>query len=129
MRIVALFAALALTGCGLNAGTVASAGAATADAIGAPPPVAVADATVLDERAILALELAYKAARIAVELSVDTKVVWGATAARVAEYDNKAFLALTVARSAYRTGNASSYKTALSEAQAAISQLLSLTGN
>lgn len=129
MKFLALFAALALAGCGLSPGTVASTGAAAADVIGVPPPVTVADKTVLDERAITALELAYKAARIAVEISVDTKVVWGATAARVAELDNKAFLALTVARGAYRTGNASSYRTALDEAQAAISDLLKLTGN
>lgn len=129
MRFLALFAALALAGCGVNAGTVASTGATAADVVGVPPPVTVADRTSLDERGLLALELAYKAARIAVEISVDTKVVWGATAARVADYDQQAFLALSVARGAYRTGNASSYRTALDEAQAAISQLLSLTGN
>ena len=49
-------------------------------------------------------------------------------AAKVAALDNQAYAALGVVRSAYRTGNAQSYKEALRSAQAAIGGLLALTG-
>lgn len=127
-RIILLAAAIALSACGVNADTVASASATAADAVGAPAPATVADKTTLDERALTGIELAYKAARIAVELGVDTGVIKGTTATRFAVLDNQAFLAVTTARSAYRTGNASSYRTALSEAQAAIAGILTLAG-
>lgn len=70
---------LALAGCSF--GSVSS----------VPPPLTVADRTVLDEQGALAVELAYKAAR------------------RI-----------------YQTGNAPSYGAALSNARAAISELLTL---
>ena len=123
-----LLAALALTACAPTVSGVVSAGAGAADVAGVPAPVTVADKTTLDERAMLAIELAYKAARIAVETGVDAGLIRGATATSFAALDNQAFLALATVRSAYRTGNASSYRTALSEAQAAIAGLLTLTG-
>ena len=91
-------------------------------------PVAAANQTVLDEQAMLAVELAYKAARTAAELAVDTGLLEGPAAARVAELDNKAFRAVAVVRSAYATGNAGSYGEALSEARAATAELLALVG-
>ncbi len=120
--------ALALAGCGVSLTDAASAGAGAADAVGAPAPVAAADRTVLDEQAMTSVELAYKAARIAVETGVDAGLIKGAAAARVADLDNRAFLALGVVRGAYRTGNAASYQAALTEVRGAVEALLALTG-
>ncbi|EQA97268.1 hypothetical protein L286_23365 [Sphingobium sp. HDIP04] len=92
------------------------------------PPAAVADSTVLDEQGALAAELAYKAARVAVETSVDAGLIKGATAAKIAKLDQRAFTALGVVRKAYAAGNATSYASALVAARAAISDLLTLTG-
>ncbi len=93
-----------------------------------PPPGAVADKTILDEQGALAAELAYKAARIALETGVDAGVIRGATAARIAALDAKAYAALRVVRRAYEAGNADSYAAALITARTAIADLLSLTG-
>jgi hypothetical protein len=115
--IFAACAALALTGCSGLAGLAG----------GIPPtPVAAADETVLDEQAALAVELAYKAARLAVETGVDAGVVRGAQATRLAELDNQAYAAVLAARRAYRAGNATSYGAALAEARAAIADMLAL---
>ena len=93
-----------------------------------PAPGAVADKTILDEQGALAAELAYKAVRIALETGVDVGVIRGATAARIAALDAKAYAALKVVRSAYEAGNADSYAAALITARAAIADLLTLTG-
>jgi hypothetical protein len=124
--ILCLAAALALSGCGLSLGDTASAGATVADAAGAPAPVAAADKTRLDEAVITGAELAYKAARLSVETLTDAGQIKGATARRVAELDNQAFLALAVARGAYRAGNSASNQAAEAEARRAVSDLLTL---
>lgn len=93
-----------------------------------PAPSGLANRTVLDEQGALAVELAYKAARTAVELAVDTGLLKGPAAAQVADLDNRAFLAVTSARSAYAAGNAASYSAALGEAREAVRRLLMLTG-
>ena len=91
-------------------------------------PAAVADKTVLDEQGALAAELAYKAARVALETGVDAGVIRGATAARIAALDAKAYAALRIVRRAYEAGNAASYTAALISARAAVAELLTLTG-
>lgn len=126
--ILALAAALALSGCAVAPATVASAGATVADSVGVPPPATAADRTVLDEKAMTGVELAYKAARIAVETGVDAGLIKGAAAARFAALDSQAYRALGAVRAAYRAGNAASYRAALTEAQAAIGAVLALTG-
>ena len=131
-RLILALLPLALAACGNTGGTIASTGApiaaAAADAAGVPPPVVVADRTTLDELGMLAAELAYKAAHTAVEIGVDAGLIRGAPAARFADLDSRAYAALGRVRSAYRTGNATSYASALTEAQAAIAGLLNLTG-
>lgn len=117
MKRLAIFAAIALAGC--TPGGLTSIPAS---------PSAAADKTVLDEQGALAAELAYKAARIAVETGVDAGVIRGATAARFAELDAKAFASLGKVRAAYRIGNAATYSAALTEARGAITALLSLAG-
>lgn len=87
-------------------------------------PVEGADQTVLDEQAMLAAEVAYKAARLAVEAGVDAGLVHGERATRLAAADRAAYAALGQLRAAYRAGNASSYASALSEAQGAISSMI-----
>lgn len=93
-----------------------------------PAPGAVANKTVLDEQGALAAELAYKAARVAIETGVDAGLIRGATAAKVATLDAKAYAALGVVRKAYEAGNAASYNAAIVTARAAITDLLTLTG-
>ena len=110
-----ILAALALSGCS----SIAS------DVISAPPPSAIADKTVLDEQAGTAVELAYKAARVALELAVDTGRLTGSRAAVAQDVNRKAYAAVQVARSAYRTGNAASYPQAAAEARRLIVALLS----
>jgi hypothetical protein len=93
-----------------------------------PPasPAAVANTTVLDEQAALGVELAYKAARTAVEVGVDAGLIKGARATQFAALDNKAYKAVTTARRAYQAGNATDYATGLSQARLAVADLLSL---
>src|SRR5687767_12047803 len=114
--IFAILAPLALSGCA-GLGTLAGLPSA---------PVEAAEGTVMDEQAALAVELAYKAARVAVETGVDAGTIRGERAAQLAEIDNKAFAAVQAARRAYRAGNATSYGAALAEARAAIADMLAL---
>lgn len=89
-------------------------------------PVALADRTVADEQGLLAVELAYKAARLSVETAVDAGLIKGQRAAQFAQLDAKAYAAVQTARTAYRTGNATSWGNALASARQAIQQLLGL---
>ena len=91
-----------------------------------PPPVTVADRTMLDEQALTALELAYKGGRMAAEAGVDLGLIRGEVALKVARIDEQAFTALGAARAAYRAGNAASYSNALRDSQASIATLLAL---
>jgi hypothetical protein len=91
-------------------------------------PVAAANQTVLDEQGAIGVELAYKAARTAMEIAVDSGFIKGQDAVRAAELDNKAFVAVTGVRAAYRAGNASNYGVALAEGRAAVSAMLSSLG-
>jgi len=128
IRNMLLFAAavLALSGC--KASQVLDAGASAADAVHASAPASFADRTVLDEQAALGVELAYKAARLAMETGVDAGLIKGETARRAAELDNRAFLAVATVRQAYAAGNADSYRQALTEARGAISDLMAVKG-
>lgn len=99
---------------------------ATAGEVVAGGPVVIADRVTLDETAGQSVELAYKAARTAVEFGVDAGLIKGESAGRVQLYNRRAFAAVQVARTAYRTGNATSVKAASAEARAAIADFLSL---
>ena len=93
-----------------------------------PVPASVADKTMLDEQGALAAELAYQAARVAIETGVDAGFIHGATAERIAALDVKAYAALGVVRRAYEAGNAQSYAAGLTSARSAIAELLTLIG-
>lgn len=91
----------------------------------APPsiptaPAVVANRTVLDEKAGIAVETAYKAWRVAIELATDAGMITGAKATRVAEIDTRAYGATLAVQAAYRAGNAAGYIAAAREANAAI---------
>lgn len=89
-------------------------------------PAAVANTTVLDEQAALGVELAYKAARIAMETAVDAGILKGARATQLAAADNKAYAAIQVARRAYQAGNATDYQSGVASARLAVADLLAL---
>ena len=93
-----------------------------------PAPAVVATKTVLDEQGALAAELAYNAAPIAAETGVDAGLIRGATAAKIATLDVKAFAALKIVHQAYSAKNAAGYTTAIASARAAIDHLLTITG-
>lgn len=95
-------------------------------ALGAPPgsPSELADKTVLDEKGLLGVELAYSAARTLAEIGVDAGIIKGATATRVASLDNQAYGKLELARTAYSLGNATTYAIALEDARTLIGSLL-----
>lgn len=128
--LLALCMPLALAGCGLNAGSVASTGAATADAIGVPAPSTVANRTALDEKAAIGAETAYKLSAKAAALAIKAGIVSSpATIRRIGELDNQAFLALAGIRAAYRAGNATAYTAAFNEAKTAILAVNALLGS
>ena len=106
--------ALSLTGCA-GLGAMMTGGPATA-----------ANQTVLDEHGAIGVELAYKAARTALEIAVDSGLLKGDRAAKAAALDNQAFAAVTGVRAAYRAGNASNYGAAMGEARAAVTAMLAV---
>lgn len=87
-------------------------------------PRDVADQTILDERAALAVELAYRAAGTALEIAVDAGALTGENAAAAARLENRAYTAVLAVRAAYDTGNASTYAEAVDSAQRAVSAVL-----
>jgi hypothetical protein len=95
-----------------------------------PAPNTVADATVLDERAAIGVELAYRGWRIAVETAVEAGIIRGERAAAFAETDRRLYAAVRAARAAYGAGNAADYAAAVDQANAAIAQALAaIRGN
>ena len=116
-KLLVLFAAVSLTGCApLLAGLTP------------PPPATYADRTILDEQAASGVELAYKAARIAVETGVDGGLIVGENASRFRVLNRQAYAAVQTARAAYAAGNAQTYGAAVAEAKSLINQMLTLTG-
>lgn len=100
------------------------AGCTPGGVVSAPTPGQVADRTVLDERGAIAVESAYKAAGLALEMAVDTGVLRGQAATTAARYEQRAYDAVRAARAAYDAGNATSYTAALANARAAIARAL-----
>lgn len=122
---LAALAALSLCACSAlgTADIVASTGATAADAAGAAPPASYADRTTLDEATMGLAESAYKLANLAVELGVDVGQIKGTRAAWFKDADNRAFAALGTLRTAYRTGNAASFRAAYAELKTLLQQI------
>jgi hypothetical protein len=116
MKYLIVLAALALTACGpsdiMSAGTVA-----------VPPPVAVANRTILDEQIGKGAEIFYKGARTAMELAVDAGLIKGGVALKAQMIDGALFEAIGVVRAAYRAGNAKDYADAAEEVKILAGQL------
>lgn len=87
-------------------------------------PVIVANSTVLDEKAALAIETAYAASARTAALLIKTGVIKDtATIATIGKLDNQAYAAVKLSREAYNAGNASSYAAALPQALTAVRAL------
>lgn len=94
-----------------------------------PPPAVVADATTIDERSALAIEVAYSSAGQLLEFAVDRGWLKGETARRADAIDARAQAAVNAARRAYDAGNADSYDAARTEAELLIADLMAaITG-
>ena len=92
-----------------------------------PPPTSVAASqTNLDERALLGVELSYKAARTLIGEAANAGFVDAQLARKLAKLDNQLFSALKRARSAYALANAASYRVALAEAAPLITEIWAL---
>lgn len=89
-------------------------------------PAAVADRTKADEVGLAAVELSYKAARLAVEAGVDAGKIKGQRAAWFQQRNREAWAAVQAAKAAYDTANATSYADALAKARAAAARLLEI---
>jgi hypothetical protein len=115
---------MALAACATLPATGLDTAAAVADATVTTKPADVASTTVLDEQAALGVELAYKAFRTALEVATDAGVLRGTAATQAADLDARAYLAVLAVRGAYRSGNATSYGQAVTDARAAITAAL-----
>lgn len=89
-------------------------------------PVELADKTTLDEQAALSVEVAYRAAVLAAEVAVDSGLLKGEAAARVAVIDQKAYRAVQAVRAARAAGNATNYAAAVVNARTAVDDIVSL---
>lgn len=89
-------------------------------------PDAVANATVLDEKAAVSAELAYQAAALSLRTGLQSGLIKGEAAAKAGKADAAAYAALLGARAAYKAGNATDFSTALAKAREAINALIAL---
>lgn len=115
-KMFVALAALALAGC------------ASLPAAIPTGPAPIAEATTLDERALVAFETSYKAARTLAEVGVDSGRVDAALAAKIAPIDNQLHGALVKARTAYEAANAATYQAALAEIAPLLPKLFLLVG-
>lgn len=92
-----------------------------------PPtsPGQVANQTVLDEKAAIGVETAYTAAARAAAMAIRGGLVTDpARIARIGQIDTQAHRAVQAVRAAYKAGNATSYRVAFDQAEAALKDLL-----
>ncbi len=90
------------------------------------PPGAVAAQTTLDERALLGVELSYKAANSLATEAAHAGFVDAGLAVKIAALDNRLFATLKRARVAYASANAASYGAAIAEASPLVSEIWAL---
>jgi hypothetical protein len=86
-------------------------------------PVEIADQTIADEKAMLAVERSYLAAGAAIEAASAAGLIKGALARRVDRLDGMAMTAILAMRAAYDTGNAPSFAVARTQAAGALEQI------
>ena len=120
-------AAMSLMACTpITAGFDALASAATQAGPTANAALAAADATTLDEKAAIAVELAYQASATAILTATRAGLIEGETATKIAAADRAAYQAVLLVRATYDAGNARSYGDAAVKAVALIKNTLSL---
>ena len=115
-RLLIASLALALSACALNTGLSQI-----------PAPATVANKTTLDEKAGLAITVAYNAANRLGLLAIRTGIAKGATGEKIKALDAAAFGWVQIARTAYLAGNAASFTAAEREAKALIAEITALT--
>lgn len=125
--IFAVCAAMALTACSFDDGTVhsaASAAAGAADAAGAKPPTPAA-ATVIDEQAVTLAAKAVDTVALSASALVRASVIQARSPAalKLADALDRARRSVNAAAAARRAGNAASYRAALTDAEAAIADV------
>src|SRR3546814_13629132 len=86
-------------------------------------PVLVTQATALDEKIAVSVELAYRAARLAMETGVDAGLIKGPRAAQVAAHYNQASSSVQAVRAAYKAGHAPRYATSAVQEHTPVSTL------
>lgn len=99
---------------------------AVAGCVTLPTPQNVANASTLDEKGGIAVEVAYTAAATAAALAIRTKMVDKATTDKIAALDIKAYDLVKKTRLAYDIGNATDYKIFEKQALSFISQIVGL---
>jgi len=82
--------------------------ACVTDKVPSTAPVTYANKTAADEQLAVGAELAYKSWRLAVETGVQSGLIKGQVAGKVAALDKQLYSALSVVESAYETGNSAS---------------------
>jgi hypothetical protein len=126
-RLLIAACALSLASCGdrLPLGSAGSAAAVAADAAGVPPPVTVADRTLLDEKVATTATVSYSAAsRLGARLAKAGLI----DKARFKALDNQGFEAVLALEKAYRAANAASFRAALDQINAAVASINGLLG-
>lgn len=116
---------MTIAGCVQPVRAPVATGTVSAATVGAVTP---ADRTLLDEKALAGVELAYRTARIAMETATDAGLITGGRAADVAILDQRAWSAVQAARAAYAAGNATSYREAIDRALVAVDAIAAATG-
>lgn len=89
-----------------------------------PAPSTIANATVLDEKAAIAVELTYQAAALSATTARRAGIIGDARWADVQAIDRRAYAAVLAVRAAYRTGNSTTYNAAFAEARNTLAALL-----
>lgn len=83
-------------------------------------PAVIADRTVIDEKAMIGLELTHKALRLGLKKLTDAGKIKGGQALLAAQLNQRAFYAIEALHDAYAAGNARSYWEAVDRAKEAI---------
>ncbi len=91
-----------------------------------PPPAAIADLTLADERGALSVEIAYRMAGALLEAAIDTGRLRGVAARRADVIDAEAARLVGLARAAYDVGDTESYMIAVARAAPLIVQVRAL---
>jgi len=82
--------------------------------------------TVVDEKALFAVEAGYAGIGAAAEAAVDNGLLKGSLAGQVNVYQKAAYQALLAARAAYKVGDAATYQAKIGAAQTFIAQAWAL---